>query len=170
MNGQNLRQRHLYLVAKLYELAAEFTDEELQRILDERFKPSDETGLRNAIHALIELHAVPLQERLNAVTDTSIEKNKGQRTVGVSTFSSLQQIFGDRAAFPSLEDIAKVLPLVIEPRPKEARERYISRIIRKIESLPEGDQKFFQAMLSQQLNKKSPTTFISKWTKLIKEL
>lgn len=163
MTNQTSRQRYLYLVAKLYELAAEYTNEELKLILAERVANSDHSGIRQAIDALMLMHSSP-----NDVARTeSVSESKGHRLPDIS---ALGELFADRAAFPSVSDIANTIPLVFLPKNKESRERYISRLLKKIESLSEGEKNLFRSLLTSRLTEKNPPTFISKWTKVIGDL
>ena len=56
MRNSTPRQKHLYLVAKLYELAAEFSDEELRAIKLNLTRAGEDPGILRAVDALIRLH------------------------------------------------------------------------------------------------------------------
>lgn len=165
------RQKSLYLAAKLYELAAEYTDSELQAMLREQSRQVVPSAVFAAIRALIQLHKENQAGEHASVESSSIERSSETpesptRTRSLQT-ASLSDLFEDRVAFPAVADIAEVLQ--IEARPKEARDRYISRASRIVETMDSRAKAVFFNELSARLNTR-PNSFISKWSKLIKEM
>lgn len=166
------RQKSLYLAAKLYELAAEFTDSELQAMLREQPRQVVPSAVYSAIRALIQLHketenSEQAFESSSMPVEISPEISESTtRTRSLQT-ASLSDLFEDRTAFPAVADIADVLQ--IEARPKEARDRYIARATRIVEAMDSRAKSAFFNELSARLNTR-PNSFISKWSKLIKEM
>lgn len=174
MNHTNLRQRRLSLVAKLYELAAEFSDSELELIFrEEKSKKNPSLALCSAITALIRLHEIPDPELKSNANETTTKfkftpyKGEDFHQAQESGINSLVVFLNDLSIFPSIQSLTEVLPLPSQP--KEARSRYIARAIRAIEAMPNDQRSKFLAGIYAKL-KKAPDNFITKWSKLIKEL
>jgi len=167
----SLRQRYLSLVARLYELAAEYDHSELTSMHNE-FAPKDEKGVTKALTALIELHragektAITVPSTATYVrTKISPELDQGD-TLGAA---SLEQLLSDRAIFRTVGDVAKAVPGNLQPYNKEARARFIKRVVQHIGTLSDRDKKQFRDFLASELDKQ-PHNFVSQWKKLIKEL
>jgi hypothetical protein len=169
------RQKYLYLVARLYELAAEFTDSDLT-IISENFVGRDEPGISKAIDALMLLHGVQASQQ--AADQRRNRTGESRRTAVVSTPKptrdvlsdrALFDLFGDQTAFPRVQDIARVIPGRLHPQPKEGRSRFIRRAIKHIETLDAETTAEFRENLALELEKK-PHNFISQWKNLIREL
>jgi Arc/MetJ-type ribon-helix-helix transcriptional regulator len=163
------RQKSLYLAAKLYELAAEFTDDELQTMLQEHFRQSASSAIQAAIQALMQLHKeseTVEQPSANASPPGAQVADAANRARSPQT-AYLADLFDDRTAFPTVADIADALR--IEAKPKEARERYIARASRMVDAMDVQAKATFFAELRSRLNTR-PNNFISKWSKLIKEM
>ena len=154
------RQKSLYLVAKLYELAAEFTDDELRAIADEHSRQPQSSAIKNAVDALTQLHAV-------AASDHEATVSSSERYEPSAEASSLAELLSDRTVFATVGDIASTL--AIEARPKEARERYISRVSRIVGSMESRDRTIFLKRIADKMSSR-PGSFISNWSKLIKEM
>lgn len=172
MKNMTTRQRSLYLSAKLYELAAEFTDSELSEILSEQSTRSKPIAISQAIRALMQLHdeVMPPESKADS-TDREVARavnaeEAADRTPSRQT-SSLPTLLDDREAFPTVADIAKALR--IDARPKEPRDRYVTRVTKLVENMSSRERSMFFNELAITLNKR-PDNFISRWSKLIKEL
>jgi len=164
------RQKSLYLAAKLYELAAEFTDEELKVMLQEQTRMAASVAVQAAIRALIELHREPtpsVEEITNGVSAQDA-KHDTHALQTSSEASSIAAMFDDRSAFPTVAAISEAVQ--IECRPKESRERYMARVVRHIESMSASERKVFFDGLATRLNNNQADNFISRWSRLIKEM
>lgn len=157
------RQKSLYLIAKLYELAAEFTDAELREIAKNQSQQAQSIDIQNAIEALIQLHAAAE----NGETPSFGREASSRDTMPTAEASSLAELLDDRTAFPTVGDIAAIL--AIDARPKEARGRYIARVSRIVGSMASRDRAMFLKRVAEKVNKR-PDSFISNWSKLIKEM
>jgi hypothetical protein len=184
MNDSSLRQKYLSLVARLYELAAEFTDSELKAI-HENLVARDDRGIAKAIDALMMLHGVvetaknvPSAERagprlpslppMSSSTRLVSSPPKTSRKDSLSG-ESLEKLLNDRDIFPRTQDVVKVVPGNLQLQSKEGRGRYIKRVIRHVASLDESSRNKFRKVLSDELAKR-PHNFVSQWKNLIKEL
>lgn len=81
-SSPSYRQKHLSLVARLYELAAQFSDEELREIRAALPRSSDEAGLRAAIDALIQMHESLSVKAKSQVARTTLDFAKDLKGVG----------------------------------------------------------------------------------------
>lgn len=164
------RQKSLYLAAKLYELAAEFTDDELKVMLQEQTRMAASAAVQAAIRALIELHREPTPSVEEITSSGSAEhaKSDAHTQEASSEASSIAAMFDDRSAFPTVAAISGAVQ--IEGRPKESRERYMARVIRHIESMSASERRAFYDGLASRLNSNQADNFISRWSRLIKEM
>jgi len=171
MKNLPTRQKSLYLVAKLYELAAEFTELELRAILSEQSTRSKPIAISQAIMALVQLHNEFLSSEAKVDAASQNAENakdaKGEDRAPSRQTSSLPALLDDREMFPTVAEIAKALK--IEARPEESRDRYVARVTKLVEGMSIRDRLAFFDGLANALNK-SPDNFISRWSKLIKEL
>jgi hypothetical protein len=170
--SQTSRQKSLYVVAKLYELAAEFTDSEFASMLAEQQHQATSPALIGALKSLRRLHNYPGREdqveegALEALQRPLLEPSESVGTAYTPESASLSAMFQDRVAFPTVAEIADVLRIPV--RPKEARDRYLARVMKQIDSMPSDSRGEFFRELSSRLNTR-PNSFISKWSKLIRE-
>lgn len=202
MNYPTPRQRGLLLIAKLYELAADFSDEELDAIYKDQVKRSQNSGVLAAIKSLSDINAenhqpastvnrvrVNLDYGSSGLKSTKLSSldngdsenirpipthNRGRVNLehgfgGSKTaeLSSLAELLADRRSFPSVADISRLVG--IEARAKESRDRYILRVLKKIQGLPAGDRAELFNKIAREMKSKSGS-FISNWSKLIKEM
>lgn len=165
MNKSTVRQRRLYLSAKLYELAAEFTDTELAAMLSQqileggRHKPSSQV-----IRALLQLHHNEVDQ--NPSHPTNLDVRSDRKRQASSQASSLVALFNDTSAFPSVASIAEITGF--SSRIKESRERYTTRLINHVDALAKQDRLEFLEAINKRLQRQ-PDSFISKWSKVIKD-
>ena len=157
------RQKGLYLVAKLYELAAEFTDAELQQISADQVRQSKTSAIQHAIAALIQLHQEPEDGDAKLMASPESSKNEIARTAEAS---SLTELLNDRSSFPTVADIASAL--AVSARPKESRDRYVGRVSRMVEAMDSRSRATFLKKIAERMN--TQPSFISDWSKLIKEM
>lgn len=167
MRNQTPRQMRLFLSAKLYELAAEFTDSELNSILQDYSSQLTTPGIREAIRALMLLHRESADTTGSKEGIETLQRVHAQADTPVQQASSLSMLLHDRAVFPNISEIADAVDF--PARPKEARDRYIARVTKHVESLTPLERTAFIDTLRSRL-KRQPENFISKWSRLIKEL
>lgn len=176
MRNSTPRQKHLYLVARLYELAAEFSDEEL-RAVSSALKSSDEdSAIRQAVDALVRLHGVVENDARRLAQAEELQENDVEFVQmqlpyrrGSLSARYLTELFENRDIFPRVQDIAELVPGSLDPAPKEGRHRYIRRVAKFVASLDETEKIAFKAALSKKLERQSGG-FISQWKNLIREL
>src|SRR3989344_5397463 len=137
MKSQSPRQLGLYFAACLYQLASEFDSEELAIILKEHRSHGHSKAIIAAIRAIQDLHA---------------------------SEGGLQVPQLDQTKFPTVSSIAEVTRFV--RKPKEARDRYMVRLQKYVESLSNEERRKFFKGISQRINK-SQDNFVSKWSDLI---
>ncbi|MDL9997239.1 hypothetical protein QTI24_01410 [Variovorax sp. J22P240] len=160
------RQKGLYLVARLYELAAEFSDQELQEISNDQSRQPASPAIKHAIDALIQLHReVESIEPPEAVKNS--KSSSGKVISPTAEASSLADLLGDRNSFPTVADIANALE--IPARSKESRERYIARVSRLVGAMDSRGRKLLLRRVADGMDSK-PGSFISSWSRLIKEM
>jgi len=181
MNSSSYRQKHLSLVARLYELAAQFSDEELREIRATLTRPSDEAGLRAAIDALIQMHeslSIKTKAQVKSITIdltkdpkavTPGAKRRVSRRHSVSS-AMLREILQNSEAFPKIQDVAALMPMDLQPLPKEGRDRYVRRILRIMDALDESKKTHIRDAVELALKQKGAGTFLSDWKSLIKGL
>lgn len=169
MTNSTIRQKYLSLVARLYDLAADYTDSEL-RTMHENFVAKEDQGITTAINALMMLHGAVLSE--NKAKKSKSEASPSNARTDPSDIlneKSLESLLNDRDLFPSLDDIAKIVPGDFPLQNKEGRGRYIKRIVRYTLSLDNVTKDRFRKALSSELAKR-PDNFVSRWKNLIREL
>lgn len=166
MNRMTARQRYLYLSAKLYELAAEFTDSELVAMLREQSKDRSATDATiQAVRALLELHRSPSGENIPRIERDLIEQGSPSLPTSQQG-SSLLALFEDGVEFPT---VARIAALVGVPaRTKEARNRYLARMVRRVDAMTKQERARFFGDMATRLNRQ-PESFIAKWSKVIKD-
>jgi hypothetical protein len=171
MRTTSTRQKQLYLVAKFYDLAAEFSLDELKIIRDDLSASNEQLAIRRAVDALIRLHGVGHESHLQQMSSGSknqeIDKKEQEKAASVNV-RYLEEIFNNKSIFPLLHDVAAVVP-GLSPVHKESRSRYIKRIIHHVSSMGISEKKKFMDGLAVVLNKQ-PSNFISQWKVLIKDL
>ncbi|MBU9415982.1 hypothetical protein KTE23_05250 [Burkholderia multivorans] len=173
MNKSTLRQKYLYLAARLYELAAEFSDSEL-RAIRESFINDNEIGVAKAIDALMSLHGVATAATRAPMKVLSPSRKKTQlgnpeAPEELWSGKALEDLFGNKTLFPKVQDIARIVPGDFAPQPKESRDRYIRRAIKYVAEMDESRKARFRDSLASELERK-PHNFLSQWKTLIKEL
>ncbi|MGD7297822.1 hypothetical protein ACQCQP_22965 [Ralstonia pseudosolanacearum] len=176
MNNATPRQKYLYLLARLYELAAEFTDSDL-KVIKDTFVSRDEPGVSMAIEAFMLLHGVQATQQTTG-RSTKKRADDAERNAPPASVEEQEEAFSDRALFdllgdeslfPRVQDIARMIPGDLPPQPKEGRSRYIRRAVRHVASLDASSIAKFRQNLTSELAKK-PHNFISQWKNLIREL
>jgi hypothetical protein len=175
MNSSTARQRYLYLVARLYDLAAEFSEAELTN-MQAAYLPDDSNAVLESIRLLKRFHGIK-PERLMPDAENRHAREKSPRPQRQDEPSNreawndraLVALFEDKALFPSVGDIASVLPASLAAKPKEARDRYVRRVMKYVTSLSNAEKVDFQAKLRSFISRK-PAGFVSRWKTLIQDL
>lgn len=166
MSNVNPRQRALLLIARLYELAADYSDEELLAILRDQSRKNNNSAVVKAIQALVGIHK-ETEESAQFSLHGRYQEMSDRLGLQSAEFSSLAKLLDDRSSFPTVGDIANATG--IAARPKEARERYISRLVRKIEGMSASERMSVFERVAKGTKAKSGS-FIASWSKLIKEM
>ena len=169
----SLRQRYLSLVARLYELAAEFDDAELKTI-HQKFASGDSLAVQKAVNGLLLLHYASEHEKETSRTkaDSTYRSATGAIADGKQPIplgkTTLESLLKNREAFPTLADILKITSEELPHRPKEGRERYERRLARHVGMMPEAAKQRLGAKIAEELSKR-PSSFVSRWKSLILE-
>lgn len=171
------RQRYLSLVSRLYDLASEFADDELRGMIREW--ASDRNGVRDAIEALVRLHsefpASPKESTIDShlanVVNDKDKKHVKDADLSFQFAASVDEVLSNKDLFPTLLDISELLPVEIKPKFKEARSRYITRVIRYLNSRPDRERNLFMKNIRMKLQTLGDDgSFISNWKNLIRDL
>jgi hypothetical protein len=170
------RQRYLYLVARLYDLAAEFTDSELD-LMRKALRADDAKIGARAIDLLKGLHGAASGRSPESAPRTDSHEIDGPSLLpevassrkGVWNDRALASLLQDKTLFPSVRDISSFLPDPVSAKPKEARDRYVQRVMKYVMTLSEADKREFRDRLTTFISRK-PTGFVSQWKNLIKAL
>lgn len=182
MNRSTPRQRHLSLVARLYELAAQFSDQELRDIRSTHLRASDDAGLKAAVDALIQMHEgldtrgedpaalASKAESLVATPNAPLKRVRMSARRINGTVDVLRSVLQNESVFPKLQDVAIVMPQDLQPLPKEGRERYIRRVLRVVTTFDEDKKKRLLNSVNVALQHKASGSFLSDWKNLIKGL
>ncbi|WP_153012766.1 hypothetical protein [Pseudacidovorax intermedius] len=189
------RRAGLALTAKIYELAAQYSHEELMSFLNDKSLTNSLT-VKSVVKNLAALHDEVEQSELgthqtnlmDVGSDEQARKrsavyrdddgwkvvrhsDKGSYTKKNSFYmdeSSLKTLLADEKVFPSLSDA--IAATGIPGRPKEARSRYVSRVHKEFEDMNYEQKKAFIQRLSKVVrdSSKDSESFIYRWSELIK--
>jgi hypothetical protein len=173
MSSATARQRYLYLVARLYDLAAEFSDIELEK-MEAAYRQGDSTAVLEAIALLKRFHGSKgargiFDERRAIEATMRSERERASNRKEAWNDRALIALLEDKELFPNVSDIAAVFPDEFAVRPKEARDRYVRRVMRYVTSLSDAEKSEFQAKLKS-LVSRTPGGFVSQWKNLIQAL
>lgn len=169
MTQQSLRKTRMRLLASLYEVASRFTEKELIEVRDALDEES--RWLNSVAGALLALH--------NSVPSTDVPRSSPQKPAGHSREgihsprrreSALRQLLLSKELFASPKDIFASVPGAVPLRAKESREKYVNRILAEFRTLTLDEQIEFTDAVQKRLVTSSKTNFVSKWTRLIREL
>ncbi|WP_152984159.1 MULTISPECIES: hypothetical protein [Stenotrophomonas] len=173
------RQRYLSLVSRLYDLASEFDVDELNEMIATWAK-NDRSGLRDAVKALTHLHPESpsmystLPEQANSrPTPEKYRQAPLIHNVAMSyrSAASIEEVLSNKELFPTLGDIVMALGLNLPPANKEARGRYIKRVIKYLSTLsPKERAEIIDRVMRKLDSYGHDKSFISNWKSLIKDL
>lgn len=164
----NTRKNRMRLLASFYEIAARFTEKELIDIRDEIGGDS----LSKELSSLILSAHDNLPNGVGRPREGRVLQ--GQQRESVSTprrrEAALKEILSSRELFSSPRDISDNVPGAAELRPKESREKYVNRILTQFRTLSSSEQLNFTSALQKRLEIKGSGNFVSRWSRLIREI
>jgi len=165
MKTEALRPQYLRFVSRLYDLAAEFAGEDLDHIRA----------------AAEHQHASPIAAAAEAVS--RLARGGGRQTLGKtieppsqntgpSNGSSLGDLLSSKELFKSNDALAAFLApnLKVRPRTKESRERLVSRVLAQLEQVPQDVRIATEKALANIVVRSGNSTFVARWSKLIRDL
>lgn len=190
MTASNLRQKYLNLIARLYDIASEFTDEEL-RAIRETLADSGHLKVGAAVDLLLEMHGESfsvgkvgqvqlkqgleptltsqVHDRAKSFSGASFQDIKRAVTGDIKARSSILSLFSDKELFPTVSDISKLLPGDLAPLPKEGRDRYVRRVTNGIQKFNNQETDIFRGRLRKYLDRRQ-SGFVSNWKSAIRDL
>lgn len=164
MDKNEIRQQYLKLIAKLYDLASQFDPDALHE-LREMAEDNKNRAVGRVISGLLMLlseHEVPKGQR---------ERDKELALIEPATSEvGLYSFFCSREVFKTSSDIISVLPFKFPMRAKEPRERFVRRLVGRINEMSAEDQRTLMADIQKSLSKRMGGNFVSSWSKLIRGL
>ncbi|MBO1111550.1 hypothetical protein [Bordetella petrii] len=175
MRNGTPRQNYLYLLARLSELASEFSQDQLESAL--KLRNDGKSAVGRAIRALVDLHdELPQQTgHVHVPTPPSAHGQQGEgshaglvATQSSPNGSAMQRLLLDESLFPKLSDIATLAPPDIQPRDKESRVRFAKRLASYYDgSDPETKTEFRERL---RRTAKNSGGFVGRWSTAIKDL
>jgi hypothetical protein len=177
MSDRTLRQNYFKILSGLYDLASEFSVEELDR-LEKAFLDRGNISHATVIRALAEIHkstalgaAEPM--RANERLSPNISTDYSSRGVNVSATrraAALRDLLMTKELLPTPVQIAKIIPIDLAIKEKESREKYVGRVVATFRNLSSVEQESFISKVVAHLSARSGRTFVSKWSNLIRDL
>lgn len=179
MKNGTPRQAYLYLASRLCELASEFSDEELRAVV--KVSSGADSAIGRAVRALSGLHdelqknsnlelAIPSVPQPSQIEAPFVTAGGGSGDMS----RALYQLFMDETIFPRVTDVANFLAMdakgkvVLQPKSKESRERFVRRAVGYYRNLPEsGKTEILDRIKS---SGKIARGFVNRWTSAIKDL
>lgn len=167
MKPTTMRQKYFSIVARLYEIAADYSEEEIREML-EVFGKDAGFGVRRALDGLAAIHSAepPMSARDQLAFGVSDIVSKREARANTSLFSLLV----DRELFPATADISDVLPKELAPQPKESRERYARRVVKHIHSLEASERINVMGKVLNYIGSKKSPGFVETWKTLIRDM
>ena len=180
MSQNSVRQNYFRILSRLYDLASEFSAEELdevRRAFVERGNPSHAM----VVGALIEIHnntpvgtgrvvLPPLPSASLTERDASDDLDRQRASSERRKLIALRNVLMMPEIFKGINDIAEIRSVRIKPKHKESRERYVKRVMSSYGELPASSQKEFRKDVAEYAARRSSHSFVSKWSTLIKDL
>lgn len=167
MKSITMRQKYFALVARLYEIAADYSEAEI-REMREVFGKDAGLGVRRALDGLAAMH-----------TSESHISGSDQLAFGVSDIvakresrenASLFSLLVDRELFPTTADVSNVLPKELAPLPKESRERYARRVVKHMHSLGSAERISAMDKVFHHISRMKSPNFVETWKNLIRDM
>lgn len=161
-SDDTLPRQYLRFVSRLYDLAAEFSPEELEQVRGVA-RTHQAGAIAEAADALAQL------------AQPGAPKNGLKRKVpepAPRSEAPLREAFSSRELFPTKDALAAFLaPYVkVKPRAKESRERFAVRADGLVGQAPPEVRSHLERALSDILARNPGTSFVNKWSRLIRGL
>lgn len=166
--NQNIRKNRLRLLSSFYEVASRFTEKELVEIRDDA---SGDAVSKNLASLILASHSVDEPFRQPRSTEVRISLPPRESVSNPKRReAALREILSSKELFSSPSDIARSVPVQTELRPKESREKYVNRILAQFRGLSAQEQLEFTGAIQKKLESRGAGNFVSRWSRLIREL
>ncbi|WP_158755055.1 hypothetical protein [Dyella sp. S184] len=177
MKESTFKQTQLRLVGRLMTIASAFSIAELEGV-SSLLKNKDGSDLRAVVAYLIGLHtgqsadsngsnkSLRQDREFTSIPQEPAEKDKR----GISKTEALRELLMSKEEFKSTADIARRVPLSVPLKYKESRERYVRRILAQFSRMSEDGRRKFLKALHNNLARTSTSSFVARWSNLIKDL
>lgn len=175
---KSVRQSYFRILSRLYDLASEFSVDELREVQAAFLQRGNESHA-TVVGALIEIHnnasvgGSGREAKRSELVSQSIENHSvgNERTRSsqrqIAALSDLLMLHG---VFESLEEMDHVLNINVHPRPKESRRRYVGRVMSVYKGLSENEKVDIKSKVMSHTESRVPRSFVSRWSNLIKDL
>ena len=172
--NQNARKNRMRLLSGFYELASRFTEKELVEIRDDVGGDKISKDISSLVLALNAADEPVIYQRVTA-QKLAISHSRESVSTPRRREAALREILSSKELFSSPRDIAISVPGSPDLRGKESREKYINRILVKFRTLSSSEQLDFisavqKRMEDKGLEIKGSSNFVSRWSRLIREL
>jgi hypothetical protein len=172
MTDRSSRQIYLQLTANLYELASKYSRDELRAARDVARSENNALSI-SAIDMLLALHSGDQHKAARRSSQNVSRSPDGEyksesadrRRVGM-----LKEILMSHELFANASEVAKAVPISLPLKPKESREKYVNRILVRFRGLDAAKQQEFMEGLQAFLGRTSSSSFVSRWSRAIKDL
>lgn len=176
MNQKTVRQSYFRILSRLYDLASEFSVDELKDV-QEAFIERGNNSHATVVGSLIEIHnnaAVGMTKQASGLPLLKSEFPSPTKRSSASTDNrrllALRNLLMIPEVFETTRDIQNLPSVRVEHRPKESRERYIKRVIAAYNNMSNEQKKALRKGIADHVARKSSQSFVSRWTSLIKDL
>lgn len=173
MTDRSSRQIYLQLTACLYELAAKFSRSELRAARNVAAAENNTMTLA-AIQTLLALHSDELRSEPQLVSDQKIKQSpdpmRNSESAERRRDRMLKEMLMSRELFLTPADIASGIPISMPLKPKESREKYVNRVVSRFRELDVAKRQLFMDSLQSAMSKTGSGSFVSRWSRLIKDL
>jgi len=172
MTDRSSRQIYLQLTAHLYELASKYSRAELRAARD--VARSENNGLSMAaIDMLLALHSGDEKKATRPISNHAYrapEPDHKSENADRRRARMLKEILMSPELFVNTADISKSVPISLPLKPKESREKYVNRVITRFRRLDPAKQQEFMDSLQTVMGRNSSGSFVSRWSRAIKDL
>lgn len=155
----NKRERYLKFLARLYDLASEFDQQQLLDV--QHTAKNDKNSVVAATAALL--------GRLRGDDTGTVDPARMATDRG----DDFRELLSSRKIFPSNAGLASFVRGYVDLpiRPKDSRDRIVARILRVLEEGTEEEVAAFQKALEDYVAQQTEgSDFVSRWTKIIRGL
>jgi hypothetical protein len=173
MTDRNSRQIYLQLTAQLYDLASKFSHAELRAARDVARAENNGMSIA-AIDMLLSLHRAEAPKSTRPAADNHAyrlqepeakSENAERRRVRM-----LKEMLMSRELFANPSEIATSIPISLPLKPKESREKYVNRVLVRFRKLDSVKKQEFMDTLQAVMARASSSSFVSRWSRAIKDL